>query len=176
MTAPGEARRERSKVISAIRRRVDRGLISQDELWEQIAVELGAEDAALGQELAGVRGVDWDLLEYVKKLKENYKTGVLSNASAGFIEKLFDENRPLENYFDHVVASGETGFLKPDRRCYREILARLAVSPSAAVYTDDNESYCAAAEASGMKAMVYKNFPDFKRQLEAVLSFKRRAT
>jgi len=111
---------------------------------------------------------DDELLEYVTaELKPQYKLGVLSNAGADWLNKLFS---PAQiTLFDAVALSFETGFVKPDPRAYQTIAERLGVEPSECVFIDDQERYCIAAREQGMQAIVYTSLEQFKQDLPPLL-------
>lgn len=112
---------------------------------------------------------DANLLDYIKKLKGKYKTGLLSNVSRGALAERFAPDSPVE-YFDAALGSGDVGIAKPDPRIYRIMAERLGVAPAECVFIDDKPEYCAAARAVGMQAIVYKDFTQFKLALEKLLA------
>ncbi|MGH7240158.1 MAG: HAD family hydrolase, partial [Candidatus Saccharimonadales bacterium] len=89
-----------------------RGLITPAESNTKIAGLLGLSEQDYRQQLNNNEVKNIALLEYIKKLKENYKTAILSNISTGGIYRRFNE-KELE-LFDTVVTSGELGFAKPE--------------------------------------------------------------
>lgn len=109
------------------------------------------------------------LLNYIKELKTKYKTGILSNVATNWVVDYFltpDEQK----LFDTMVFSFQLGVGKPDSQVYKEVLTRLGVEPHEAIFIDDNERYCAAAEALGIKAVLYQDFEQMKRELEELLA------
>lgn len=138
--------------------------------WQHQIIKMpGISRIERGREPAKTQRMNWELLDYAKALKKNYKMGILSNATQDFIGKNFDDKRLLEDYFDAVVVSGEVGIFKPDERIYREILKRLDVAPEETVYIDDNKLYCQAAEKIGMKSIWYKKLEQFQQELQEFL-------
>lgn len=109
--------------------------------------------------------VNSELIEIIRdKLKPNYKIGMLSNAGGNWLGELF-EAKDLE-LFDAVALSYEIGAMKPDVSAYETISTRLDVLPGECVFIDDNEGYCAAAEATGMTSIYYKNNQDLRKVLQ----------
>lgn len=158
-----------SKRINAIRSRCDRGLMSRDEFWDEVAKTLQISKKTLDTELDKVRGADWELLEYIKNLKTRCKTAMLSNVGKGFLERIFDDEHPQSGYFDVVVASGDTGYVKPDKRAYEYVAMQLNVDPKHCVMVDDLRPNCDGAEVVGMSAIFYEGYHSFQQQLEKLL-------
>src|SRR5690606_31310012 len=101
--------------------------------------------------------------------RDEYKIGLLSNIATPWITDTFltPEEQQL---FDAMVFSYEVGMTKPDPRIFALTCKRLGVNPNQAVMVDDIERYCEAAKMEGMKAVVYKDFKQCKRDLEEILS------
>jgi len=112
---------------------------------------------------------DQHLLDYIAELRKTYKTGMLSNVSRGRLQEIFEPG-VLDTYFDVYVGSGDMGVAKPEPEAYRTVAERLGVSPEECIFTDDSEDYCAGARAAGMQAIRYQSFPQYKRELEAILA------
>ena len=75
-----------------------------------------------------------------------------------------------QKMFSAMAFSYEIGTTKPDPKSYEVIADKLGVNPDEVVFIDDQPRYCEGAEAFGMKAVVYKNFPQMKAELEALIS------
>jgi putative hydrolase of the HAD superfamily len=65
---------------------------------------------------------------------------------------------------DAVILSCEVGAVKPSPEIYLRALSDLEVAPSEAVMVDDQPSYCAGAQAAGVKA-VQMIRPDLEERL-----------
>lgn len=149
--------------------RSNRGHISIEETNVKVAEVLGmpTEEYLRRKSIGETR--DQPLLDYIRKLREDYKTGMLSNVSNGGLLRRF-KVAELDEYFDVSIASGEIGFAKPEAEAYEIIADRLGVRLDECVFTDDREPYCEGARAVGMKAILYENFTQFKADLETLLS------
>jgi HAD superfamily hydrolase (TIGR01549 family) len=109
------------------------------------------------------------LLGYIRELKSKYKIGLISNVGTNWIRDEFLTADELA-LFDDMTLSFETGVTKPHPEMYKTAAERLGVKLEEAVFTDDIESYVSAAEAIGMKSIVYKDFNQFKSELEKILT------
>ena len=110
------------------------------------------------------------LIEQIPMLRSNgYKTAVLSNVSAGGMARRFSVEE-LSALFDIVVESGSVGFTKPDKNAYIYTAEKLGLPLTECVMVDDREDFCAGAEAVGMSSILYKDFMQYKIDLEALLA------
>ncbi len=75
--------------------------------------------------------------EMLRILRERgYRLGVLSNRGKPFREYL--EEARLAHYFDLILAAGEVGVWKPDRRIFEIAAQRLRTPPQHIIYVGDN--------------------------------------
>ena len=92
--------------------------------------------------------------ELVKRLKGRYRLGLLSNTNEWHFE--FGV-KPVAIFplFDAVTVSFEVRAMKPDRRIYDDMLAKLALPAAACVYIDDIAENVDAARALGLHGIHY---------------------
>ena len=147
----------------------NRGKITTDEFRQKICRKLGITVDEYQDSLKRSEQINLDLLELIKDLRNRYKTALLSNVNQGGLERRI-KREVLDSYFDDIVISGEVGYIKPEPEIYRLAAERLGAGLSECVFTDDREPYVRAAEAVGMKGIVYKDFSQFKLELEKLLS------
>ncbi len=146
----------------------NRGLLSPPESNRQIAGLLGITVEEFRAQKNKGEAKDAALMEYIASLRPRYKTALLSNVGSGSMGRRFAAEE-LSRCFDLVVESGEIGYAKPDPEAYKVTAARLSVSPQECIFTDDRESYCTAARATGMQSIHYQSFDQFKAELERIL-------
>lgn len=160
---------QKLELVKDLRRQNDLGLLSRDEFWDQAAEILGIQRAELDTNISSAKGADWELLEYIKQLKKDYKTAILSNVGQGFLERIFDSDHPQSQYFDTLIASGDHGVAKPDKEIYMIAADRLGVHPQECVFIDDLERHTKGASKVGMKTIIYKDFETMKTELQMLL-------
>jgi putative hydrolase of the HAD superfamily len=90
----------------------------------------------------------------IRRLRPTYRLGVLSNADLTLRERLRGE--AIHDAFDDVVCSAEVGLAKPEPAIYALACARLGLPPADCVFVDDHEPNVRAAEAVGLRAIVYR--------------------
>lgn len=136
-----------------------KGEISEEQFWQNWARDLG-------------EGTDWveksrhqyyllsipikGMLPLVKKLRQNYKLGLLGNCPKPWFRDAVGRFN-LNKLFDALISSGETGLLKPNKEIYLLTCQRLKVSPRECLYIDDDEIKLQAAKNLGMKVILFKN-------------------
>ncbi len=122
-----------------------------------------------------------DALPVLRRLRsQGIRTAVVSNCShsTGPVVDRFG----LDEEVDAVVLSFEVGAAKPDPAIYLAALERLGALPAEAVFVDDQDEYCAGAEAVGMRALMLRRddpgdgpiegFPNGSRSFEVIRSLE----
>ncbi len=163
-TDPAAVQELRSLIHAA-----NKGVIDPTESSERAAQTLGL---TLDEYRARIRDgetVDRKLLAYIKDLRRDYKTALLSNITKSGLERRFPNNA-LNEYFDEIVVSSDIGYAKPEIEAYQIAAERLGLPMEACVFLDDREGYCEAAQAVGMQAIVYESLPQAKHELQQILT------
>jgi len=109
-----------------------------------------------------------ETIELVRALRPPYRVGVVSNADRTLRARLSDGLGI--GLFDDIVCSAEVGCVKPEAEIYALACRRLVTPASACVFVDDHEANVAAAEAAGMRGILYRvdRGDDLRAQLAAV--------
>jgi len=110
-----------------------------------------------------------ETITLVRALRPPYRVGVLSNADLTLRARLSNDIG-IVDLFDDIVCSAEVGCAKPDAEIYAVACRRFGASPKACVFVDDREDNVKAAEAAGMRGIVYRvdRGDDLRAQLAAV--------
>ena len=146
----------------------NKGIIAPEDSTARVAQLLGMSIDQYRTRIREGEVRNQPLLDYIKSLRSDYKTAMLSNITVQGATRRFPNNE-LAEYFDVVVISSEIGFAKPDEEAYLITAERLGVTPEECVFTDDRAGYCEAARMVGMQAIVYEEFPQFRQQLTEVI-------
>lgn len=145
------------------------GFISYEAFISELAKLTGRPVTEISNALRHELAKNKPLLEYIRGLRgRGLKIGLLSNIASNWIRDTFltTEEQAL---FDEMVLSYEVGMVKPDPRIFHLVCEKLGVETSEAIMIDDIDRYCAAAEAEGMKSVVYIDFLQAKREIESYL-------
>jgi putative hydrolase of the HAD superfamily len=116
--------------------------------------------AAFADEFMRYVTLDGQAVDVLKKLRENYKLGLISNfAIPECVWKLLDRFG-LKTFFDVVIISGEVNKRKPSPEIFRMALRRLGVKPSRTAFVGDMLDLDVMGPKSvGMKTILIKRRP-----------------
>lgn len=142
--------------LHSLYREMDLGRMTMDEFYQRIASAIGRTPEDTKEEMEANLVLDQHIVEFIKRLKQKYKIGLLSNAAKDEINILFDDG--ADKVFDSITISYEVGEVKPNPGIYQTCLQRLGVKASEAVFVDDNVANLVGARAVGMHAI---HFPEF---------------
>ena len=160
---------------SPLWRDMDRGLLDEDEMYEEIKEDLPQKLQATGERLIKkwhepiipVNG----MAEFVRECRENgYGIYLLSNASV--MQKTYWPRIPGSEYFDGGVVSAYEKVIKPDFRIYEILLNRYHLKAEECLFIDDVEENVAAAEEIGIHGYVFRN--DLPELREYIRNLKER--
>ena len=152
-----------------LNRAVDKADITYRDFISQVSQITGVDAREVDKQISEPLPKNVSLLNYIKTLHENYKTAILSNISnPQWFEEYFTEAE-LGN-FDEVVMSSVEGIIKPDPQIFSITADRLGVQLDQCIFVDDRENNTQAAAALGMKAILYKELPQLKSDIKAILN------
>ena len=141
------------------------GFLSRDEFITTVAHLTGLPEADIHARAQG-NVPNEALFRYIEAHK-HYKIGLLSNIQKDHLPKLFSPEQL--GLFDQLVLSFEIGAVKPDPRAYEIAAQRLETPLKQCLFVDDQPRYVAAAEALGMKGIIYQNFAQFEAEAQKLL-------
>jgi len=150
------------------------GKITTQEHWEALRNELGLsqdDHANLPLDFWGGDVLDQELVDYIRALRPDYKTSLISNAWDD-LRQVLEYTWKIADVFDEIIISAEVSVAKPDPRIYQIALERLAVAPQQAVFVDDFPANIAGARAVGMHALHFKNSLQARKELDRLLNSK----
>lgn len=149
-------------------RRMGAGLIGHDDCIAELARLAKISYSEMEQKLTD-NPPDEVLFAYIEnELKPHYKIAMLSNAGADRTVELFGVKRA--RLFDEVILSHQIGITKPDLEIYKITATRLGILPEEAIFIDDVERYCNAAEQMGMKAIWHQDSAETIARLKELLN------
>jgi len=147
------------------------GVISVDQHWINLQkmLKLSPEEiVSFQKEFWDGDSIDTDLVNYIRSLKNRYRTGLLSNAFSDLRKRLV-ESWKIADAFDEIIISSEIGVTKPDPRIYHIALERFGVTPDEAVFVDDFLHNVEGARSVGMYAIQFRNPDQIRAELEQLL-------
>jgi putative hydrolase of the HAD superfamily len=146
------------------------GEITEAEVRTQIAATLGLDPPHLEAFMADLwhqylGTLNDDLVAYVRTLRPRCRLGILSNSFVGARER----EQHLVDLVDEAVYSHEIGINKPDPRAFDIACARLRSRPEDCLFIDDHPPNIEAAQAFGMRTVLFTGNAETVAATEAFL-------
>lgn len=152
--------------------RAQRGEIQANQHWENLRLRLKMtpEEITIFQKdfWSGDR-LDTKLVDYIRGLRQSYRTALLSNAFSD-LREMITRRWKIADAFDEIVISSEVGMMKPDPLIYRFVLERLNVAAPEAVFVDDFVRNVEGARVVGMHAVHFRTSEQVRAELEMILN------
>ena len=148
-----------------------KGEITAVEHWEAVQEALGVPPDEFVKVKLGFWGgdtLDEYLVNYLRDLRPQYKTALLSNAWDD-LRQMIEEEWKIDDAFDEMIISAEVGLVKPDPRIYQRIIIELDVMPAEAVFVDDFPENVEAAHLHGLHAIQFNDPDQALRDLSQLL-------
>jgi HAD superfamily hydrolase (TIGR01509 family) len=148
------------------------GLISENEHWKSIAetLRLSTERIQEFQDRFWANdAVDRKLIEFIKSLNKNFKTGLLSNAWSGARQALNQRNA-CDTVFQYSMFSYEVRLRKPDSQIYQRMLALMEVKPAEAIFIDDLAENIQGAINAGLRGIQFLSTEQTMADLNTLVS------
>lgn len=153
-------------------RAADNGFISREQYVDGVSELIGKPAGEIYDTISKQEVRNVEMLAYVKELRKNYRTAMLSNVGRGSIERLFTKSE-LDELFDAVVLSSEIGMTKPSVEAYEYAASKLDLLPSECVMVDDIALNAEGAEMAGMRGVVFTSLADCRREIDLLVGAPR---
>lgn len=134
--------------------RVDKGIISNKEFVELLSAKTGVESSKIWPAVFKRIVLNEGLINYIRKLKKNYKIGLLSNFTFEWLDEIMEKHN-LSSLFDAKFISSKYKMIKPEPEAFDKILELLGTSMSEVIFVDDRQGHVDAANILGVKAILY---------------------
>lgn len=113
--------------------------------------------------------IDQRLVDFIRGLRSEYKTGMITNAWPE-IRSLIEDEWRIADAFQVIVVSAEVALAKPDPAIYQLALEQLGVAAPASIFVDDMAANLEAAQALGMQPIQFKDTEQAITAVQAMLS------
>jgi len=138
--------------------RIQLGQISMEAHMANIASALGIPvsevQGVIDEFFAGDR-LDRELVDYIRTLKLDHTTAVISNYTIILRDKV-DNLWKIGDAFDEMIISSEVGIMKPAPEIFQIALARTDTRPEESVFIDDFIENVEGAQHAGMHAVLFQ--------------------
>jgi epoxide hydrolase-like predicted phosphatase len=155
-----------------VSRQASGGEASVDDIWEYVQDQLGLVD----EDMAGFKKdffagdeIDQDLMDFIRSIKKNMKSGMITNAWPGmrhYIEEVWN----IADAFDVIVVSAEVNLVKPHPEIFNLALEQLELDPEETIFIDDFIENVQGAEAIGMTGIHFVSTDDVVANLRGLLN------
>lgn len=157
----------------AIRLDYDANIYNGQSYWQEVARRAGTEFTSaqvarlLEEDSRMWMDVNPQMLAWAQAIKQaGFKLGILSNMGDAVLQAVEREFAWL-SLFDHLTWSYQIGMVKPDPAIYRYTVEKLGVLPGEALFIDNLEKNCAAAEQCGLQAIHFSSIEQLDRDLRS---------
>ena len=150
--------------------RATMGEVSSDDHWDSVLKRLkrpASELFAIREEFFAGDIVDRTLVDYIRSLRDKYKTGLISNAWSDLRDFIVREK--FDDAFDKMIISAEVRAAKPEPRIFQIALEQFGVSPNEAVFVDDFLINIEGCEKVGIKGIHFTDPESALKQLKKLL-------
>ena len=146
------------------------GEIAADEHWASVVQRLkrpASELSLIRKEFFAGDIVDRTLVEFIRSLRGQYKTGLISNAWSDLRDFVVREK--FDDAFDKMIISAEVGAVKPEPKIFQIALEHFGVKPKEAVFVDDFYINIEGCEKVGIKGIHFRDVESTLQQLKQLL-------
>ncbi len=166
--------RELDQIVFAgeLGRKAAVGEAGTEDVWNWVGQRLGLDPQQreeLRRDFWSGEDLDLELVEFIRRLRPTYRTGLISNAWLEIRGQIENEWR-IGDAFDGLIISAEVGLAKPDPRIYQLALEQLGVAANDSVFVDDFPENLEAAAALGMHTVHFKDRNQAQQAVEALLA------
>lgn len=119
----------------------EKGLINAEQFRQEIISQYRLNcsntqfDKAWNAMLLGIKP---DAIEFISKIKKQFKIALLSNTNIIHYNMFYDESQYMIDMFDFKFMSFEIGMRKPDTEIYNYVLSTTGFIPEETLFFDDN--------------------------------------
>ncbi|MEA4910166.1 MAG: HAD family phosphatase [Anaerolineaceae bacterium] len=147
------------------------GKITGEQHWRNMSAQFSLDEVGLADFQTSFWGgdrADGELVEYIRSLRPQYRTALLSNAwSTARLE--ISQAYDVLDAFDLSIFSAEVNLAKPDPAIFRLAIERLGILPQEAIFVDDFIANVEAAARLGIHAVQFHNTAQAHGDVDALL-------
>jgi putative hydrolase of the HAD superfamily len=150
------------------------GAVSEQDVHQALKERLGLDEGQVDQFMGRLwreylGSPNTELIEYARRLRPRYRTGIVSNSFVGARERE-QAAYGFEDLVDDIVYSHEYGLSKPDLRIYALACERLRVKPAQMVFLDDYPPCVEGARRAGIHAVLFQDTAQAIGDIERLLA------
>jgi putative hydrolase of the HAD superfamily len=143
----------------------DRGILTQDEMFEHLGKIAGKPAKALEDEFWSYAIIRPEMVALIGDLKKRHRIGLLTNAVIPFVRQIFAKN-DLEKLFDAILISAEVHLTKPNPAFFRMMLEKMHAAAGDCVFIDDNPVNLEGAKNAGIPGILFRSAAELQAELK----------
>ena len=160
---------EEAKIVKEeIMSKGDKGELNEEEIYDLIAKRVNETPLKVKEDFKELIHINYELVNYIKELKKEYRIYLLSNAVSSFLRRILKENN-LYELFNEVYISGEIKLIKPYKEYFNYVIEKESLDPSMCIMIDDNKKNIEGAISCNLNGIVFTNNKDLKEKLDIFL-------
>jgi FMN phosphatase YigB (HAD superfamily) len=152
------------EILDKLNSQIDLGQITRREFFDGLSDVCGIPAVNIMSEIDRQMIPDDNLVKLIKKLRDKYKLGIISDAGKEEIAVVYNDG--LDDLFNVILASYQVGLTKPSPSIYMECAKRLGVEPPDCVFVDDSQKNIEGAQKVGMQVIYYPEFGKIPKTLK----------
>ena len=145
----------------------DTGRMTLNELYEVLERVTGTPADLIWKKFYEDLQVDTEIIEIIKKLKQNYKIFLFSNFHGELLRKLLEKQK-IDSLFDEIIISSEYKVVKPDPEFFNILMRKAEVEKNEILFIDDKLKNIESAKKLGINTSHFQNSLQLKSDLEKV--------
>ena len=106
-----------------------------------------------------------EMVEYIKKIKINYKVFILSNNNSTIKSILENYHKELLNLFEKIYFSDELNMFKPNKDIFEYVIKDNNLKAQECIFIDDRQKNIDGANSIGMKGILFTDIEQLKQEL-----------
>ena len=156
---------EEAKIVKEeIMSKGDKGELNEEEVYELIASRMNMTPLKIKEDFDELIKINFELVEYIKELKKEYRVYLLSNAMSSFLRRILDKYN-LYELFNEVYISSEIKLIKPYEEFFNYVINKENIDSSNAIMIDDNKENIDGALSCNLNGIIYTDVKDLKEKL-----------
>lgn len=131
------------------------GKISHEQIWNQLCKNIN-QTISIKYLFESYKNTPLNnkMIEIVKKIKKNYKTGLITDNKKDRIDAAKIDFQ-LDQIFDEIVVSGEIGSQKNEEKIFQTAISNLSLKYEECVFIDNQEKNLIIPKKLGMKVIFH---------------------
>lgn len=142
------------EILSLLADQVDIGEITLAQFRQEVGRLTGKTADEVRQGIKDKIQINQAIVDFIRKIKADYLTVVLSNASGEFIREVIQEKN-LADLFDHVIASSDLEVVKPNPEIFRKAIEIIGGCDKAVLIDDTPGNVESFKKHTGQHGIVY---------------------